>query len=559
MHLSTLIVDLALLLGVAAVMGLIFRRLKQPVVLGYLLAGILVGPEFTLLPTVRDPENIKIWAELGVIFLLFVLGLEFSFKQLFRVGRPALVAATVEVFAMVGLGATVALLLGWSRTEAIYLGAILAISSTTIIVKAFQEQGIKTQSFATLVYGILIIEDLYAILILAMLSALSTAQSLQGSDIFKPVWTLLLFLLVTVPLGLWLFPRILKYLRDWLDDESRVIVSLALCLGLVVTTVMWDLSPALGAFLMGAFLGETLEGERVERFLKPIRDLFGAIFFTSIGMLVSFEQLGSEVWLIALLSVITITGKVLFTWLGAVMGGQDSRTALQAGLSLGQIGEFSFIIATLGLNLQVISPKLYPLAVAIALITTFATPYLIQIGTKLQSMGFLKFAKIIKPRLWNGHLVEFEIHPHFQHAGEVLQEIKLRERFGVSLVAIWRGERKILAPTRSDRLMPFDRVVVHGTDLQLARLEKFFSSERYSVEHIDENQFVLEGIRVREDHRFCGKRIRESGIREQTHGLILGIERHDQKLLNPDSSVLLLADDILWIYGRRERLKRISR
>lgn len=559
MHLPPIVHDLALILAVAGAVAIIFRFLKQPIVLGYLLAGILIGPHVTIFPTVIDTMNVKVWAELGVIFLLFVLGLEFSFRKLLEVGRPALITAAFEVTAMASLGFGAARLLGWNSTDALFLGGIIAISSTTIIVKAFEELGVKTQGFANLVLGILVMEDLFAILLLAVLSTYGVTRSLEGAEVSKQVGILSLLLFVTVPLGLWLAPRFFKMIRSQLNDETRVILSLGLCLLLVVASSFAGFSPALGAFLMGAFMGETTEGERVERFLKPIRDLFGAIFFTSIGMLVDPQVIFDNLLLVVLISLLIIFGKILFVSTGALLASQDRRTAFQTGLCLGQIGEFSFIIATLGLSLNVIRPELYPVVVSVSIITTFSTPYFIRFAAFSRKLTRLKErpsrGRSSHPRLWDGHLVEFEVHPHFLYAGHSLEELKMREKFGVSIVSISRGERKLKAPSRNDRLMPLDRIVILGTDVQLAAVEAFLKSERHDLEAEDDHRFSLEKIALRSDDPVVGKNLRESGIREKVHGIVLGIERKGQKTLNPDSLTALKADDVLWMYGRKDLLK----
>jgi Kef-type K+ transport system membrane component KefB/K+/H+ antiporter YhaU regulatory subunit KhtT len=559
-HLPGLISDLALILVTAGVVALIFRRLKQPVVLGYLLAGVLVGPHISLLPTVQDTSNIKIWAELGIIFLLFVLGLEFSFRKLFRVGRPALIAASVEVFLMTGLGFLVGSLLGWTAMDSLFLGGILAISSTTIIIKAFQELGVKTQAFASLVFGILIIEDLYAVILLAILSTVGATRNLEGIALLRQLGELSLFLLIAIPTGVWVIPRLLKWVRSQFDDEIRVILSLGLCLGMVVVATAAGFSAALGAFLMGAFLSESVEGERAERLLKPIRDFFGAIFFTSVGMLVDLRSIYEHFDLVILLSLVTIVGKVMLTALGSLVGGEDKRTALQAGLSLGQIGEFSFIIATLGLSLGVVRPELYHLSVSVALITTFTTPYFIRLAQRLPVKGLRTRRRRggQEPRLWGGHLVELEIHPHFKHAGKSLSDLELRERFSVSVVSILRGEHSHIAPTRDTQLLPYDRLVVLGEDSALAKLEKFLVTERYRTDPTEEAIFGLQRLLVTSGCGFVGLNLRESRIRERVHGIVLGIERARERILNPDSKLVIQEGDILWLYGNLEEIKTLE-
>jgi CPA2 family monovalent cation:H+ antiporter-2 len=386
-HLPILINDLALVLGIAGAVGLLCRLLNQPMVLGYLLAGILVGPYVPGFPTVVDIENIKVWANLGIIFLLFVLGLEFSFRKLFEVGKSALIVAVFEVTGMMAAGYALGIILGWDHIEALFVGGILAISSTTIIVKAFDEQHLTSQPLANFVFGILIIEDLCAIIILAILSTVGATRSLHEVSLLEQMGSLAALLIVGIPIGLWITPRFLKFIRPQTNDETRVIVSLALCLGLVILSTYAGFSPALGAFLMGAFMGETAEGEKIERLLKPVRDLFGAIFFTSIGMLANLETIFSNFFLVVLMTLITIGGKILFTTGGALVAKQNSKKAFQAGLCLAQIGEFSFIIATLGLTLNVIRPELYPIVVSVSLLTTFATPYLIRLAINHRSSG----------------------------------------------------------------------------------------------------------------------------------------------------------------------------
>lgn len=377
-HLPELIQDLGLILGVAAVVTLIFKKLKQPLVLGYLVAGFLVSSHFPFIPTVTDPTTISVWAEIGVIFLLFGLGLEFSFKKLARVGGSASIIALVEVCFMLGLGYLSGQLLGWSKMDSLFLGGILSISSTTIIVRAFEELGLKSRRFVGLVFGVLIVEDLFAILLLVLLSTVAATQSLAGAELFISALRLGFFLILWFVIGVYLLPMILGRIRPLLNDETILVVAIGLCLLMVILATKLGFSPALGAFVMGSLLAETKEGKRVEHLILPVRDLFAAVFFVSVGMLIDPGVLAQYWPLILTISAVTIVGKFVSTALGAILSGNSLKHSVQSGMSLAQIGEFSFIIATLGLTLKVTSGFIYPIAVAVSAVTTFTTPYLIR-------------------------------------------------------------------------------------------------------------------------------------------------------------------------------------
>jgi CPA2 family monovalent cation:H+ antiporter-2 len=377
-HLPELISDLGFILITAAVVTLLFRRLNQPVVLGYLIAGFLVGPNIPFLPTVSDPESVKVWAEIGVIFLLFSLGLEFSFKKLAHVGKSASITALFEVVSMVGIGFLTGLALGWSNMDSLFLGGILSISSTTIIVRAFDELGLKGKRFVSLVFGVLIVEDLVAILLLVLLSTVAVTQTLSGVELLSSTLKLGFFLLLWFLIGIYLLPPFLTMVRSLLTDETALVVALGLCLLMVIIATKVGFSPALGAFVMGSLLAETRDAKRIEHLVAPVRDLFAAVFFVSVGMMIDVGvllQYGPEILLI---STVTIVGKFLSSAVGALVSGRNLKDSVAAGLSLAQIGEFSFIIATLGLTLKVTSDFLYPIAVAVSAITTFSTPYLIR-------------------------------------------------------------------------------------------------------------------------------------------------------------------------------------
>lgn len=394
-HLPHFVTDLGLILAVAAITTLIFKKIKQPVVLGYIIAGFLVGPHSSLLPTVADEDGVKTWSEIGVIFLLFTLGLEFSFKKLVKVGGSASVTALVEIVLMIGIGYLTGNLMGWSMMDSVFLGAILAMSSTTIIIRAFDEAGVRAKKFATLVFGILIVEDLVAILLLVLLSTLAVTQQFGGGELLAEILKLAFFLILWFLGGIFFIPTFLKRTSKLLNDETMLIVSLALCLAMVLLAVKVGFSAALGAFVMGSILAETTQAERIEHLVKSVKDLFAAIFFVSVGMMIDLQVLVDYAVPVLVITLITIFGKLIATALGALLSGQSLKHSVQAGMSLAQIGEFSFIIASLGVSLNVTSAFLYPIAVAASAVTTFTTPFMIK-----KSGSFYAFLEKRLPARW---------------------------------------------------------------------------------------------------------------------------------------------------------------
>ncbi len=394
-HLPVLIADLGLILAAAGVITLLFKKIKQPLVLGYILAGLLVGPHLDFFPTITDYKSINIWGEIGVIFLLFSLGLEFSFKKLVKVGGSASITAIVKVVFLILAGYGVGMAMGWSSMDSLFLGGILSISSTMITIKAFEELGIKHKKFAGLVFGVLIVEDLVAILILVMFSTLAVSQQSAGTEMLMSILKLSFFLVLWFLGGIFLVPTFLRITKKLMNDETMLVVSLALCLIMVLLADQVGFSPALGAFIMGSILAETTQAERIEHLTKSVKDLFAAVFFVSVGMLIDPKILVEYATPIIILSLVVIVGKILFTLLGALLAGQPLKTSVQAGMSLAQIGEFSFIIAALGATLKVTSSFLYPIAVAVAAITTFTTPYLIKL-----SEPFYNFLARVLPQKW---------------------------------------------------------------------------------------------------------------------------------------------------------------
>lgn len=721
LHLPALIQDLAIILIAAGIVSVIFRKIGQPVVLGYIIAGTLVSSHVWFLPTVTDLPNIQVWAEIGVIFLLFALGLEFSFKKLFRVGGPASITAIVEILAMVALGYLSGRFFGWKTIDSLFLGGILAISSTTIIIKTIQETGMKGRGFVDFVFGILIVEDLVAVMLLVLLSTVAVTNQFIGEELIYSALKLIFFVVLCFVAGIFVLPTILRSLRKILNEEMLLIVSLALCFLTVILSTTAGFSPALGAFIMGSILAETSEVKKIEHLILPVKDLFAAIFFVSVGMLIDPKVLREYAGPIALLTLVTIFGKFFSILIGSLISRRSMKHSVQAGLSLAQIGEFSFIIAALGLNLKVTSSFLYPIAVGLSVITTFITPYLIRnidpiyiwiekcLPKKIQlplikksphsnsvleqrekwkknvltslsliilntviiisffffiiwllpkhlqyiALGlillftapflwailfkktealslskkdqithytleairiifscalysylaslytdnilviiltlllafvvlflfspilqkiygifekhFLKnfFDREINTQVptfgpWDAHISYLVIPAESEVAGKTLHELKIRENYGASIALIERGHLFITAPGRDEKLFPNDRVAVIGDDESVEKLTQFLKSTKVFTPNTKVENYALHKVLVTENMSFVNKTIRKSGLREKTDGLVVGIERHGERILNPDSMLKIQPDDLLWIVGDSEKISKIS-
>ncbi|UOF01780.1 cation:proton antiporter domain-containing protein [Bdellovibrio reynosensis] len=736
-NLPAMITDLALILGTAGLVTLIFKKLNQPIVLGYLVAGFLVGPKTSIFPTVVGAESIHLWAEIGVIFLLFALGLEFSFKKLFRVGGSAGFTAVFEISFMILIGYITGRFLGWSTMDSLFLGGILSISSTSIIIRTVEELGFKNMKFVGMVFGILVIEDLVAVLLMVLLTTVALTRDFVGSEMLGAIVKLAFFLSIWFVAGIFLLPSFLKRAQRLLTEETVLVVAVGLCLLMVVFASNVGFSSALGAFITGSILAETIEGERIHHLVAPIKNLFSAVFFISVGMLIDPHIIAVYWKEVLLLSSIVIVGKTLFVATGSVLSGQTLKSSVQSGMALSQIGEFSFIIATLGLNLKVISETIYPLAVAVSVVTAFTTPYMLKYSGKVY--GFIE--KILPPRIvatldsysvmsfalsanrdwreqvrayvikiilnsvvvvaifllmarvslpfllerqveegpakfialsatlflsapflwalafgrtkkfdqlvlqqdksnlsyvflvsrimlavgllgamvaqfvplrwavgitlwmvvvvgyilshklktvyhwfenrflsnlhddvtkkkarpssralapWDAHITEFEIPAEVPYVGIKLHELSIRERFGVTVALIERGRLKITAPGRNECLMPHDVIHVIGTDAQLLDFKKFIQMETAEgMPHRHEelqSDYSLEQYLLSDTSPFLNLSIRECGLREATRGLVVGIEREGQRILNPDSTVKLIKGDLLWIVGDREKI-----
>ena len=383
--LPTLIQDLALMLIVAGVVTLLFKRLKQPLVLGYIVAGFLVSPHMPYTTSVADTENIHLWADIGVMFLLFSLGLDFSFKKILKMGVSPFISTMAIIFSMSMLGVLTGHAFGWSKMDCIFLGGMLAMSSTTIIYKAFDDLGLRQQQFAGLVMSVLILEDILAIVMMVMLSAIASGNNPDGGQMLGSVVKIGFFLVLWLVVGIFAIPIFLRRVRRLINNEVLLIVSLGLCCAMAVASTKVGFSSAFGAFIMGSILAETVEAEKIEKLVEPVKNLFGAIFFVSVGMLVDPQIIVSYAWPIVTLVLTILIGQATLGSFAFMLSGESLKSAMRCGFSMAQIGEFSFIIASLGLSLGVISDFLYPVVVAVSVITTFLTPYMIRLATPAYS------------------------------------------------------------------------------------------------------------------------------------------------------------------------------
>ena len=380
-ELPDLIKDLALILMSAGIVTLIFKKLKQPLVLGYIVAGFLVSPHMPYTASVADTANVQLWADIGVMFLLFSLGLDFSFKKILKMGASPIISTVTIIFCMSLLGLLTGRLFGWGKMDCIFLGGMLAMSSTTIIYKAFDDLGLRQQQFAGLVMSVLILEDILAIVMMVMLSAIASGNNPDGGQMLGSIGKIGFFLVLWLVVGIFAIPQFLRRVRPLINAEVLLVVSLGLCCAMAVFSTKVGFSSAFGAFIMGSILAETIEAERIEKLVEPVKNLFGAIFFVSVGMLVDIDILIEYALPIIALVLTILIGQSIFGSISFMLGGESLKSAMRCGFSMAQIGEFSFIIASLGLSLGVISDFLYPVVVAVSVITTFLTPYMIRLAT----------------------------------------------------------------------------------------------------------------------------------------------------------------------------------
>lgn len=743
-HLAPLIADLALILICAGTMTLLFKKLKQPLVLGYVVAGFLASPHMVYTPSVMDTANIQTWADIGVIFLLFALGLEFSFKKIIKVGGAAVIAACTIIFCMILLGVAVGSGFGWKRMDCIFLGGMIAMSSTTIIYKAFDDLGLRKKQFTGLVLSVLILEDILAIVLMVMLSTMAVSNNFEGTEMLQSIAKLLFFLILWFVVGIYLIPVLLKRCRKLMSEETLLIVSLGLCFGMVVMAAHTGFSAAFGAFIMGSILAETIEADSIERLVKPVKDLFGAIFFVSVGMMVDPAMIVEYAGPIVAITLAVIVGQSAFGTLGMLLAGQPLKTAMQCGFSLTQIGEFAFIIASLGVSLHVTSHFLYPIVVAVSVITTFLTPYMIRLaepasnfvdshlperwhrflaryasGTQTMNHESLwrrlivalvritvvysiicvaviavafrflvPFVHVHLPGLWGSllsavviilciapflraimikknhseefatlwkdsrgnraplvativlrillavsfvmfviaglfkisvgivfgvavllvtlmilsrqlkrqsiliertffqnlrsrdiraeylgekkpeyagrllsrdlHLTDFIIPGESAWAGKTLAELNFGKNYGVHVVSILRGKKRINIPGATIRLFPQDKIQVIGTDEEL----NLFGTEMDKVsamnaDVIEKSEMILRQFCVDAASPFLNKNLRESGIREKYRCLIAGVERDGETLHAPNPNEPFAEGDVVWVVGESEDVRAL--
>lgn len=383
MHLPTLVSDLALILICAAAMSLLFKKLKQPVILGYIVAGFLASPSMPYFESIVDADAIKTWAEIGVFFLLFSLGLEFSFKKLMKIGGTPIIATILILVSMIVIGIGVAEAFEWGFMNGLYLGGMIAMSSTSIIIKALEDLGLKQKKFTSLVFSVLILEDLIAIVLMILFGTLGQGGEVDGEKIFRSIVSMIFYLVIWFVSGIYLVPLLLKKAKSLLNNETLLIVSLALCFLMVCAASLAGFSAAFGAFVMGSILAETTESDKIERITAPIKNLFGAIFFVSVGMMIQPAML-IEYWLpIVVVTLVVLVLRTIVSIFSFIAGGTTLRTSVECSMSLAPVGEFSFILATLGISLGAISNHIYPIIVSVSVITTFVTPYMIKLSTPL--------------------------------------------------------------------------------------------------------------------------------------------------------------------------------
>ena len=492
---ANLVKDLALILISAGVFTIISKALKQPLILGYIVAGFLVGPHMGLFPTVSSTAEVKEWSDIGIIFLLFALGLEFSFKKLLKVGSSALITAMTQCVGMFILGFLVGEAIGWSNMESLFLGGMLSMSSTTIIIKAYDDLGYKDRPFAPLVFGALVFEDLIAVVLMVLLSTMAVSNKFAGGEMLMGLGKLVFFLILWFLVGIYMIPTILKKAHKYLNDEILLLVSLGLCFVMVSLASLAGFSEALGAFVMGSILAETLESEHIMHLTKGIKDLFGAIFFVSVGMMVDPHVIAEHWGTILLLTITVMLGILFCSTSGAVLAGQGLDNAVHAGFSLAQLGEFSFIIAGLGVSLGVMRDFIYPVIITVSVITTFTTPYMIKAGTPAYQFLLKKLPEQFVAKINSFSSQERNNSAAAQNEWKrLIKQLSLRVLlYGVILIAIDLGSHLFLDNyiiNRLDSFTPFVRNLI-SVVITLAVMSPFLVGMAISGDEINRSSIKL--------------------------------------------------------------------
>ncbi|MBO4476114.1 MAG: cation:proton antiporter [Bacteroidales bacterium] len=451
-----LVADLAVILIAAGVFTVISKALKQPLILGYIIAGFIVSPHLGLLPAISSTESVNQWSEIGIIFLLFALGLEFSFKKLLKVGSSALITAGIICIGMFLTGLIVGSALGWAMMESLFLGGLLSMSSTTVIIKAYDDMGLKKKPYASLVFGTLVVEDLIAVLLMVLLSTLAVSKQFSGTEMLLSLVRLAFFLILWFLVGMFVIPLLLRKAKKFLNDEILLIISIGLCFGMVALASFAGFSSALGAFVMGSILAETVEGERIERLLTGIKNLFGAIFFVSVGMMVDPAVIGAHWATVLLIAVVAVGGILVFSTTGSLLAGQGLDNSVHVGFTMAQLGEFSFIIASLGCSLGVMRDFIYPVIIAVSVLTTFTAPYMIKAGDPASRWLASKLPPGILDRI-NPRQEEYAFSSKAQSnewSGLLKSYIIRVVLYGVILIAILLASRLLLGKL-AETALPF--------------------------------------------------------------------------------------------------------
>ncbi len=451
-----LVHDLAVILISAGVFTIISKALKQPLVLGYIVAGFLVGPHVSFFPGLSSADSVDQWSELGIIFLLFGLGLEFSFKKLLKVGSTALIMAGCQFLGMMALGIMLAQAMGWSTMESVFLGGMLSMSSTAIVIKAYDDLGLKNAPYAPTVFGTLVVQDLIAILLMVILSAMAVSNSFSGMELVKGIAKLFFFLILWFLVGIYVIPTLLQKTHRYLNDEILLIISVGMCFGMVMIANAVGFSSALGAFVMGSILSETIEGEKILKLVGSIKNLFSAVFFVSVGMMLDPSVVARYWPVILTITVFALVGMSFFSTSGALLSGKGINYAVSCGFSMAQVGEFSFILAGLGVSLGVMRQFIYPVIIAVSVITTFMTPYMIKLSPHVADLLHRKLPKRIAERLDSG---EDRHAPGMEEHAELKEYVKAEgirvALYGVIAVAILLGSRLFLGKAVSAVLPHF--------------------------------------------------------------------------------------------------------